>query len=306
MVTRTDLTTRTATEADVETIAEICNAAGRALYGSDDLTAAEVRTWFALPGLELALTERDGRAVGYLDVRRTENGRIPLDVRVHPEAWGSGVAEALVAAGEAWAAEHGQPGDLIRGDAADRAEDLRGAYERAGFRVVRHSFDMAIDLGVEPPAPGWPAGIGLRPYREGTDDELVYETDLEAFAESWDFHPTRYEEWRRWHLESPTFDPSLFFLAYNGDTLAGMCLGYRHRSGDPNWGWVGTLAVLKPWRRRGLGLALLRHAFREFRSRGLRHAGLDVDAENTTGAVRLYERAGMHVERRQDMFEKRL
>lgn len=79
-----------------------------------------------------------------------------------------------------------------------------------------------------------------------------------------------------------------------------------HRSGDPTWGWVGTLGVRRPWRRRGLGLALLQHAFGEFRRRGMSRAGLDVDAENTTGAVALYEHAGMHVERRRDTFEKAL
>ena len=51
----------------------------------------------------------------------------------------------------------------------------------------------------------------------------------------------------------------------------------------------------RPWRRRGLGLALLLHSFRDFAARGATRVGLGVDAENTTGAVGLYERAGMHV-----------
>jgi hypothetical protein len=46
-----------------------------------------------------------------------------------------------------------------------------------------------------------------------------------------------------------------------------------------------------------LGRALLRHTFAEFVSRGFRAVGLGVDAENATGAVQVYERAGMHVER---------
>jgi len=129
---------------------------------------------------------------------------------------------------------------------------------------------------------------------------------MEAFSDHWDFDRTRYEEWRRLKLEGPTHDPSLFLLAHEGEELAGICLCYRHRSGDPTWGWVGTLGVRRPWRRRGLGLALLHHAFGEFHRRGMSRAGLDVDAENTTGAVALYERAGMDVERRQDTFEKAL
>src|SRR5215468_1533170 len=60
-------------------------------------------------------------------------------------------------------------------------------------------------------------------------------------------------------------------------------------------GVVGALGVRKPWRRRGIAQALLHHAFGEFYRRGKRRVALGVDAENPTGATRLYERAGMHV-----------
>ena len=64
------------------------------------------------------------------------------------------------------------------------------------------------------------------------------------------------------------------------------------------------LAVRRPWRQHGLGMALLRHSFGEFHRRGARKVGLGVDSENTTGATRLYERAGMHVAQQFDFFEK--
>ena len=76
------------------------------------------------------------------------------------------------------------------------------------------------------------------------------------------------------------------------------------RGEDSTVGWVGSLAVRRPWRRRGLGEALLRDAFVRFAERGKRSAGLGVDAENTTGAVALYERVGMHVVRRSDTWER--
>jgi ribosomal protein S18 acetylase RimI-like enzyme len=62
-------------------------------------------------------------------------------------------------------------------------------------------------------------------------------------------------------------------------------------------GWIGDLAVRDAWRGRGIGEALLRAAFRLFADRGLTHARLNVDAGNATGALRLYERAGMRVRR---------
>ena len=77
----------------------------------------------------------------------------------------------------------------------------------------------------------------------------------------------------------------------------------RYRMGI---GWIGTLGVRRPWRKRGLGLALLRHAFNEFYRRGKHKVGLGVDAQNLTGALRLYESAGMHVDQASDRYEKEL
>ena len=71
-------------------------------------------------------------------------------------------------------------------------------------------------------------------------------------------------------------------------------------------GWVGTLGVTRSYRRNGLGLALLQHSFNEFYKRGRKQVGLGVDAGSLTGAVRLYERAGMHVAVRFDLYEKEL
>jgi mycothiol synthase len=58
-------------------------------------------------------------------------------------------------------------------------------------------------------------------------------------------------------------------------------------------GWVDVLGVLAPWRGRGIAGALLRRSFATFAGRGLRQVLLSVDAENPTGATRLYERVGM-------------
>ena len=67
-----------------------------------------------------------------------------------------------------------------------------------------------------------------------------------------------------------------------------------------------VLAVRRPWRGRGLGLGLLRWSFGALAGVGMHRAALSVDAENTTGAVRLYERAGMHVTHRFETWERRL
>jgi ribosomal protein S18 acetylase RimI-like enzyme len=83
-----------------------------------------------------------------------------------------------------------------------------------------------------------------------------------------------------------------------------MSLCLQHASEDKELGWVDTLGVRRPWRKHGLGLALLRHSFSEYYQRGFRKVGLGVDASSLTGAVRLYEKAGMHVHRQYDRYEK--
>ena len=73
-----------------------------------------------------------------------------------------------------------------------------------------------------------------------------------------------------------------------------------------DWGWIGTVGVPKGWRRRGLGLALLRESFRRFAATGETTVALGVDTENPTGATRLYERAGMRVLWQADVWQKEL
>jgi GNAT superfamily N-acetyltransferase len=53
--------------------------------------------------------------------------------------------------------------------------------------------------------------------------------------------------------------------------------------------------ILRDWRGRGLGRALLLHAFAEFFELRKKIVRLHVDADNPTGAVRLYESVGMSV-----------
>ena len=106
--------------------------------------------------------------------------------------------------------------------------------------------------------------------------------------------------------ERDTARPDLWWFVRDGDEIAALCLNRMGDSGEPDHGYVHILGVRRAWRRRGLGEALLRHAFREFWQRGVSTVSLDVDGEDTTGAIRLYERVGMHVDRRTDLYELRL
>jgi len=188
------------------------------------------------------------------------------------------------------------------GAAADN-EPLLDELRQREYELVRHFFDMEIDLADEPAQPVWPAGINVRTFEPG-DERPLYEADFEAFEDHWDSFRVPFEDWRAYFVGSSEFDPTLWFLAEDGGEIAGFALCTNERR--PDTGYVNVLGVRRPWRRRGLGTALLLHAFHEVRRRGRAKVDLNVDAENLTGAVGLYERAGMHAVRRYDSYRKEL
>ena len=291
---------RDATPEDASAIKRVLDEHALAAFGEIELNEEEIRSWFELPRLWVQLAERDGEPVGYLDVAAEESGHIAVDARtLDPE-----VAPMLVAAAEAHARETVEL-PVLRGFAQGDEPELREAYEAAGWRPIRYSFQMRIELDHEIPEPEWPPGLVLRNAREG-EEERVYEANMDSFQDHWDFRRQPFEDWARYATGGNRHDLTLWWLVEDGDELAAISLNAWHFSGDPQFGWVHVLGVRPPWRKRGLGTALLRHSFRDFASRGATRVGLGVDGENTTGAVHLYERVGMRVVRRNDTYEKTL
>ena len=287
---------------EADAIADFLNDHARTLFREAAVDAAEVASWFGFPSIWIRVATRHGRVVGYADVVKDEQSpRYAIDARTLD----GDVADVLLAAAEEHARSRAVPGDLLRGYAASIDEVLSRAYERGGYRVIRHSFEMRIDLPEAIEEPAWPEGITLRTY-EPRDELRVYEAGNEAFEDHWDFHRSTLEEWRRYGPEREAFDASLWWIAEDADEVAAVCQNWWHFSGDKTFGWIGTLGVRRPWRKRGLGRGLLLHSFADFKRRGATRVGLGVDAENTTGAVRLYESVGMVVARRNDTWEKPL
>jgi ribosomal protein S18 acetylase RimI-like enzyme len=168
---------------------------------------------------------------------------------------------------------------------------------------------MLIEMDAPVPEAVFPEGIVVRTYNPETDAEAVYRADVESFRDHFGFVEQPFEEGLkhfRHFWEQEGFDSSLLFLAMDGDEVAGISLCPPHAIDDPHLGWVGSLGVRRPWRKRGIGLALLRHSFNEFYRRGKCKVGLGVDAQNLTGALRLYESAGMHIQQAFDLYEKEL
>ena len=295
-MTGTTIEVRAPGEDAAPAIAALLEEHAQAAFGEPDVNVEEIRKWFSRPKLQIRVAERNGALLGYMDLALDDSGRFPVDLRtLDPEAAGQLLGEA-----EAIGREKGA--QALRAFVQGDDPVLRPVLEDAGWLPIRYSFQMRIELDDDVPEPAWPEGLSPRNVRPG-EEERVYEANMDAFADHWDFHRTPLDEWRGYNLDHG-FEPSLWWIVDDGDELAAFSLNAWHFSGDPQFGWIGNLGVRPPWRRRGLATALLRHSFRDFRARGATRVGLGVDGENTTGAVRLYERVGMQVVRRNDTYEK--
>jgi mycothiol synthase len=259
----------------------------------DPIDEETVRLMLSSPNVDRQHDARLGPDC-YAFLESLGEGRVWVDLRGRPTA-------ALLDWAESRATEKGR---RAFAGAWSNNEELAAALRERGFRAVRRSYRMAIDLAEAPPAPLLPAGVTIRSFEPG-DERTFYELHEETFEDTWEHVSFPYEEWADRLLNPPRFVPDLWFLAVRDGEPAGFAICYPH-TGNPELGWVGMLGVGRAFRRLGLGRALLTRAFAAFRERGLVRAGLGVDADSLTGAHRLYERAGMHVTARFDIYAKEL
>jgi mycothiol synthase len=277
------------------------------------VTEQELAREWKSPGFELekdawVVETTDRHIVGYEEFNeRYAHASLMGDGYVHPAYHGLGIGTAMLRALEARAREEiklAEPdlrvfirNGMMAGDMVSRQ-----MHEFEGYRSIRFSWHMEIKLSEAPSIPVWPEGIELRPFVLEQHDRAVFDAHEEAFSDHWGHTPGTFEHWQHHRSGRDDLDPSLWFIAWDDDQIAGYCL-CRYRMGT---GWVGTLGVRRLWRKRGLGEALLLHSFGEFYRRGMKTIGLGVDAQNPTGATRLYKKAGMYVAAEYVIYEKEL
>lgn len=304
---------RPATRADLDSVTELLICTDVAEFGEPDWSRDDQIEEWANPRLDLALDTRvvhtaDGTLLAYGYVTCRDDGAdFDSDVYVHPDHDADGIEEHLMGFVVRRSSEQVSPtAENARVMAVVHAPNTTRAarYTAAGFQPLRHFWRMttalpAVGLGV-----ALSDAVTIRVYDGEPDLPAVHRVVTEAFREHFRSVALPYDEWVTRFGQRSGAGAGPWLLAELEGEVVGALLS---TSTLPGIGWIRTVAVLPPARGRGIGAALLCRAFDDFAtSYGATKVSLGVDADNATGAVGLYQRVGMKVERQFDFYAKSL
>ena len=270
------------------------------------------------PFADMIFAEIEGRVIGYGRVwwedERKGDRIYSLFTNLAPDWRGKGIRRAMLRWLERRARVLSEPhptesAEFLQSWASEHEHDAKGLLESEGFEIVRWDFEMVRSLAVEiQPAP-LPEGLEIRAVGDA-DAEAIFAAASEAFADHWGvadwFSESDLAEWR----ESPTYDPSLWKVAFEGYEIAGMVLNFVSAKENAEYkrkrGYTEAICVRRAWRRRGLAKAVITRSMEMFREMGMTETAHGVDTQNPTGALQLYEGLGYQPRRTHFTFRKPL
>jgi mycothiol synthase len=307
---------RPARDEDADEVAAFANEECVALIGVPVIDADWLRGRWTAPGVDrgrdFAVVESPkGELCGFLSVEAEPPfAQVFALGIVAPAFHGLGLGAAIVSENERRARRFEALADpkarvLIHSGALADEPRVSALLSARGYREVRRFELRRVDFAGEPPPPRDVEGISVRGLRPEEARQL-YEAHVDAFADHWGEGEETYEDFRHRHLDAPEYDAGLWFAGWHGDELAGYVGAHEKSREDSSRGYIALLGVRRPYRRRGLGEALLQRAFGALYARGRRGADLHVDADSLTGATRLYARVGMTAHPRFATWEKEL
>jgi ribosomal protein S18 acetylase RimI-like enzyme len=305
---------------DLPALVELFNLCALELIGRPEFNLNDMQSEWRTPGFNLETDVRvvettDQKLIGYMEVWDLAEPHVRIFSwgRVHPDYRGQGIGSRLLR----WSEERANqavakaPADAqvaVKQGVLSTDTLAKHLLTEHGYHIARHFWRMVIELESAPGPVALPAGITIRPYDPATELPVVVQAVRDSFKDHWGYVLEPFEDelkkWQSYIADNEHYDPALFLIAQDGDQIAGVSLCWKALTEDAEMGWVGTLGVLRDWRRKGVALALLQHSFAEFYRRGRKRVGLGVDAASLTGATRLYEKAGMQVTREFNQYEK--
>ncbi len=295
---------------DAEGIAELMNAHMYHLVNRTDYTPASVKSMLSEPSIDMnrdirLIVNNEQKVIAYLAIwNHPPYVNSDFQVAISPDVEDQLYRQVLMEWGENLAQENLKraPEDALvammywcQSTDTSAIADL----EARGYQHIRSNYRMSIDLAQEIPEPIWPENIVVKPFPEINDLRQVYRATDEIFRDHWGYveqdEEIGFQDFKNWTESYEHIDPTYWYLAMDGDEIAGVSLCFPTVVGDNTEGHVDMLGVKASYRRQGIALALLYHSFRELQKLGRHKVTLVVDATNLSGATRLYKRAGMEI-----------
>jgi mycothiol synthase len=254
------------------------------------------------PRRDVLVVEAGGRLVGATETSVRTRGDVAVHELfgwVHPDLRRRGLGRALLRWAERRAGEvarvDGRTGERVTTAWPDATQTGAVAlYESEGYEIVRYGFTMVRDLTEPIPDRPLPPGLEVRPV-VADDHRRIWDADTEAFRDHWSPAERTEADFVRW-FAIPECEPAAWHVAWDGDEVAGSVMPFVYADENERLGlsrgWLEHISVRRAWRQRGVASALIVRALHGLRDRGIAEAALGVDAQNPTGALRLYEGLG--------------
>jgi GNAT superfamily N-acetyltransferase len=291
---------RPARSSDIEAVHEIMAKQNAADYGDalpilDDLQKA----WQSIElDNDTCAAFADGKLAGYAELLESDSPFIYLAERNNVD-----LAYQLLTILEDKAVSRKKESVNLFTRISEKNNTLLQLFAANGYKSGLSFLIMELVLNEAPASVQLPVGITIRPFVKGQDERVTYQIDEEASKDKGYHEPLTYEGWvKRMGMDSESFDPSIWFLACEGNEVVGVALNVFAK--ESNTGWVDHLSVRPAWRKHGIGKALLLHSFAEFYQRGIQHIKLSVDSKSLTNAPRLYESVGMKTVQQYHIYRK--
>lgn len=296
-------------EADLQPIVDLTNTCEAVDQLDNGTSLDELRSELSAPTVDQARDIRlwedaDGQLVGYAQLWIPNQGAErtgQLWFCVHPEMRGVGIEQSMIDWGTGRMREVGQEHGVrvrINSGSRDHHTERLALLEQAGFVLTRYFFTMHRSLSEPIPEPQVPEGFTLRHLAGEHEAEEWTAAFNQSFIDHWNHHEMGVELRRHW-MQEPSYDPTLDLIAVAPDSRfaafawCGINQDENRRTGR-NEGWIYSLGTRRGFRKIGLGRAILLFGLQRLKAAGVAIAALGVDAENPTGALRLYESVGFY------------
>ncbi len=252
---------------------------------------------------DLVIAERAGEILGYSRVlwwiEEASAVRVLAFIGwVHPEVRDLPIEARLVAWSETRlrdiVAERPFEGSQVIQSWAEEPERHKiSILEAAGFEISQTDSMMTRSLDDPIPEHPLPAGLEFRPMTP-EDARMVWDAGEVAMRDHVGHAVVTENDFEQF-IGGPRFAPSMWKVAFDGETIAGQVLNYIDPDDEVERGWTEDISVQRRWRGRGVAKAAIAESMRMFKAMGMTEVVLGVHTTNPTGARQLYEGLGYTV-----------